>query len=159
MLSLHAMQARQSEQAQESMLHWPAISTTMAPELYSLYANAMSSTEEHAAAQQAQAPAERQATQAGRTTAAAESRDAMEEATAAGARADEMAAAEAAEPETALEMMPATEIAEPPAGPMDIDMAGPDASFQQEDFAVGVGSVQMSKSLCALYKSVKAGLL
>ena len=97
----------------------------------------MSSRQERAAAQAAQIPSE------GRAAQPVSRPDATDEATAAIARADEMAAAEAAEPETALEMMPPTEIAEPPAGPMDIDMAGPDVMYDQHDFAAGVCLVQL----------------
>lgn len=118
------------------MLHWPAVSNRMAPQLFSLYTNAMSSRQERSAAQAAQIPAE------GRAAQPVSRPDATDEATAAVARADEMAAAEAAEPETALEMMP-TEVAEPPAGPMDIDMAGPDVMYDQHDFAAGVCLVQL----------------
>lgn len=140
-----AMQTRQSDLAQESMLHWPAVSARMAPQLFSLYTDAMSTKEERIAARHAQAPAERRATPAtvragataGQDAEAISRVDAIEEATAAGVRADEIAAAEAAEPETALEMMPATDIAEPPAGPMDVDTAGPDAMYQHDDFAAG----------------------
>lgn len=136
---------RQSDLAQESMLHWPAVSARMAPQLFSLYTDAMSTKEERSATRHAQAPAERRAIPATVRADAAAGQDAeaisrtgaTEEATAAGVRADEIAAAEAAEPETALEMMPATDIAEPPAGPMDVDTAGPDAMYQHDDFAAG----------------------
>ena len=101
----------------------------------------MSSGPGHAAAQ---------ADAAGQTALAPSRRDDTEEASAAVAMADEMAAAEAAEPETALEMLPPTEIAEPPAGPMDMDMAQPGPMFQHQDFDAGADShgscVQLSTS-------------
>ena len=83
----------------------------------------MSSGEEHAAAE---------AAGQGKSAQVHSREDATEQATAAVAMADEMAAAEAAEPETALELITHTEVAEPPAGPMDIDMAEPDMFQHQE---------------------------
>ena len=88
------MQATYSELAQESLLHWPAVSSTMAAELFSLYKDAMTSKQDLAADRR-------------RTASKAAERlfvpDAAQEATAAAAAADEMAAAEAAEPEAALD--------------------------------------------------------
>lgn len=99
--------ASYSEHAQESLLHWPAVSASMAPELFSLYKHAMTSKEDRAAA-------DRQRTEgrAAEHTAAEHGTlaDAAEQATAAAAAADELAAAEAAEPEAAL------------TGPADVDL-------------------------------------
>ena len=137
------MQACQSDLARESMLHWPAVSSSMAPQLFSLYTDAMASKQDRAAAQRAQ----HAENFAGDSAAQHVSRaDAIEEATAAVARADELAAAEAAELDTVLELMPPTEIAEPPAGPMDIDMAGPDPMFDQQDFAAGVWPAHVTEA-------------
>ena len=86
------MQAAYSELAQESLLHWPAVSSSMAPDLFSLYKTAMISRQE-LAQQRLEA----------RATDHPSRSDATQEATAAAAAADEMAAAEAAEPETALD--------------------------------------------------------
>lgn len=125
---LHDLQVHHSELAQESMLHWPAVSSSIAPQLYSLYSQAMSSGEEQAAAEAAG-----QGTPPHTHT----REDATEQATAAVAMADEMAAAEAAEPETALEMIPPpTEMAEPPAEALDMGMAEPDL-FQHQEGGAG----------------------
>ena len=86
------MQASYSELAQESLLHRPAVSASMAPQLYSLYQTAMTSKQE-LAHQRIQARAAERSFQP----------DATQEATAAAVAADEMAAAEAAEPEAALD--------------------------------------------------------
>ena len=101
------VQASYSEHAQESLLHWPAVSASMAPELFSLYKHAMTSKEDRAAADRQRTEgraAENTASEHGTLA------DAAGQATAAAAAADELAAAEAAEPEAAL------------TGPADVDL-------------------------------------
>ena len=132
------VQAAYSEMAQESLLHWPAVSSTMAPELFSLYKDAMTSRQDLAADRQ-------------RTASKAVERlsvpDAAQEATAAAAAADEMSAAEAAEPETALDGGAAAELGDPTefGGPVDMegvqgegmDLELPQPTFSDQGFAVG----------------------
>ena len=115
-MSSAGVQASYSEHAQESLLHWPAVSTSMAPELFSLYKHAMTSKQDRDAAN-------RQQTE-GRAAERISQTDAAQQATAAAAAADELAAAEAAEPELALQ------------GPADVDLdfGGPvDMEAMQED--------------------------
>ena len=100
------MQAAYSELAQESLLHWPAVSSSMAPDLFSLYKTAMTSKQD-LAQQRLEA----------RATAHPSRPDATQDATAAAAAADEMAAAAAAEPEAALDTGDAVDFG----GPVDME--------------------------------------
>ena len=131
------VQAAYSELAQESLLHWPAVSSTMAPELFSLYKDVMTSRQDLAADRH-------------RTASKAADRlpapDAAQEATAAAAAADEMAAAEAAEPEAALDGG-AAEFGDPTefGGPVDMegvqgegmDLDLPQPTFSDQGIAAG----------------------
>ncbi|KAA6426441.1 MAG: sister chromatid cohesion 1 4 [Trebouxia sp. A1-2] len=99
--------ASYSELAQESLLHRPAVSANMAPQLYSLYQTAMTSKQDLAQQRLQATAAERSFWP-----------DATQEATAAAVAADEMAAAEAAEPEAALNGGDALDFGGP------VDMAG-----------------------------------
>jgi len=115
------VQASYSELAQESLLHWPAISSSMAPELFTLYKNAMVSKQDQAAQWLEGRAAERSTRP-----------DATQEATAAAAAADEMAAAEAAEPEPALGGAHALDFGGP------VDMEG----VQEERMDSGPGAAE-----------------
>lgn len=113
--------ASYSELAQESLLHRPAVSASMAPQLYSLYQIAMTSKQE--------LPHQRlQARAAERSFRP----DATQEATAAAVAADEMAAAEAAEPEAALDGGDALDFG----GPVDMD------GVQEDRLDVSAGAAQ-----------------
>ena len=132
------VQAAYSELAQESLLHWPAVSSTMAPELFSLYKDAMTSRQDLAA--------DRQRT-ASKVTERLSVSDAAQEATAAAAAADEMAAAEAVEPQAALDGGAAAELGDPTefGGPVDMegvqgegmDFEVPQPTISDPGFATG----------------------
>ena len=129
------VQASYSELGQESLLHWPAVSSTMAPELFSLYKDAMTSKQELVA--------DRQRT----VSKAAERMSAMDEATAAAVAADERAAAAAAEPEAALDGGAAAELGDPTEFGGPVDMEGvqgegmdhelPQPTMSDQGFAAG----------------------
>lgn len=132
------MQATYSELAQESLLQWPAVSSTMAPELFSLYKDAMTSKQDLAA--------DRRHT-ASKAAERLSAPDAAQEATAAAAAADEMVAAEAAEPEAALNGGAAADLGDPTefGGPVDMegmqgegmDLELPQSTFSDQGFAAG----------------------
>ena len=110
----------------------------MAPELFSLYKDAMTSRQDLAADRQhtASKAADRLSVP-----------DAAQGATAAAAAADEMAAAEAAEPEAALDGGAAAELGDPTefGGPVDMegvqgegmDLDLPQPTFSDQGFAAG----------------------
>lgn len=133
--------ASYSELAQESLLHWPAVSSTMAPELFSLYKDAMTSKQDLVADRQRTA------------SKATERLSALDEATAAAAAADERAAAAAAEPEAALDGGAAAEFGDPTEFGGPVDMEGvqgegmdhdlPQPTLSDQGFAGG-GDVPMS---------------
>lgn len=132
---MFGVQAAYSELAQEGLLHRPAVSSTMAPQLFSLYEAAMTSKQDLAADRQ------RTASKAAERLSAP---GAAQEATAA---VDEMAAAEAAEPEAALEHSAAAELGDPTdfGGPVDMegvqgegmDLELPQPTFSGQSFAAG----------------------
>ena len=135
------MQASYSELAQESLLHWPAVSSTMAPELFSLYKDAMTPKQELAADRQHAAS---------KATDHSSAPDDLQEAIAAAAAADELAAAEAAEPEAALDGVAAAELGDPVdfGGPVDMegmqgegmDLELPQPTFSDQGIEEGVNA-------------------